>query len=88
MMNSAAPNYGLRNYNDFNTFYLGAASNTSGGSSGSPVLSIEGYAIGLNAGAANKAASSYYFPLDRVARALRRLQVRSIIPTLYIHAGV
>ncbi|RYC61143.1 hypothetical protein CHU98_g5065 [Xylaria longipes] len=69
-----APEYG-EGYSDFNTCYYQANAAASGGSSGSPVVNIDGFAIALQAGGRSDGASTDYFlPLDRPLRALRCIQ--------------
>ncbi|KAG5368498.1 Pro-apoptotic serine protease [Yarrowia sp. C11] len=55
-------------YCDFNTFYMHAT--TSYGTSGSPVINIDGYAVGLQAGGRTYYSTDYFLPLQKVKRAL------------------
>ena len=62
------PNYGIGKYNDFNTFYIQAASGTSGGSSGSPVIDIRRPRGRAQCRRQHRRAVELYLPLDARAR--------------------
>jgi S1-C subfamily serine protease len=75
----AAPLYGLGRYNDFNINYIQAATASTGGSSGSPVININGEVVALNAGGQAKSANAFYLPLAKIILALNTLQTNQNI---------
>jgi len=89
-LNREAPKYGIHRFNDFNTFYIQAASGATGGSSGSPVINEQGKVVALQAGGAFLANTNMFFPLDRIKHALEYIQQNKSIPrgtleTTFLH---
>ncbi|CAH0046332.1 unnamed protein product [Clonostachys solani] len=73
-----APSYS-GSYRDFNTAYYQSNAAACGGSSGSPVVNINGHVLALQAGSRSDGASTDYFlPLHEPLRALGELQAGKI----------
>jgi S1-C subfamily serine protease len=78
-LDRAAPLYGIGRYNDFNINYIQAATASTGGSSGSPVINVNGEVVALNAGSQAKSANAFYLPLEKIILALNTLQAKQNI---------
>ncbi|KAI7827921.1 hypothetical protein BX661DRAFT_163082 [Kickxella alabastrina] len=85
-----APYYGDYRYSDYNTFYIQAPTTSNCGSSGSPVVNIEGHAVAIMAGGSKNTSANYFLPLYRAVYALeyaKRGEVppRGTLQTVFTH---
>ncbi|KAJ2703065.1 hypothetical protein FB645_004057 [Coemansia sp. IMI 203386] len=67
-------------FSDQNIFYIQASSTTNGGSSGSPVVNIEGDAIAMNSAGRTQASASYFISLERAVYALKYIRNGQVPP--------
>ncbi|KAF2435560.1 nuclear serine protease HtrA2/Nma111 [Tothia fuscella] len=77
-LNRNAPSYS--GYRDFNTNYIQGSAMTSGGSSGSPVIDIDGNVVALNAGSFTNASIALFLPLEQPVKALKHILKGEIVP--------
>ncbi|KAF5022687.1 hypothetical protein F66182_5235 [Fusarium sp. NRRL 66182] len=61
-------------YMDYNTCYFQANASAAGGSSGSPVVNVDGHGIALQAGGRTDGSTDYFLPLDGPLRTLKQIQ--------------
>lgn len=81
--NRNAPEY--HGYRDFNINYIQGSAMTSGGSSGSPVVNIDGHAVALNAGSFSNASVAVFLPLEHLCRAFKYLCNEEPVPRGSLH---
>ncbi|KAJ2229303.1 hypothetical protein IWW45_006250 [Coemansia sp. RSA 485] len=67
-------------FSDQNIFYIQASSTTDGGSSGSPVVNIEGDAVAMNSAGRIQASASYFISLERAVYALKYIRNGQVPP--------
>ena len=84
-LNRNAPIYSTP-YSDFNTNYIQGSAMTSGGSSGSPVIGINGHTVALNCGTIG-GSMALFLPLDQPLKTLGHLQRDEKIPRGTIQTG-
>lgn len=77
-LNRNAPTYS--GYRDFNTNYIQGSAMTSGGSSGSPVIDIDGNVVALNAGSFTNASIALFLPLEQPVKALKHVLKKEAVP--------
>ncbi|KAJ2598567.1 hypothetical protein GGF39_002604 [Coemansia sp. RSA 1721] len=79
-------------YVDYNCFYMQASTSAGSGSSGSPVVNIDGKAVAMMAGRKSNSSSSYFVTLHRLVYALEyvgqgEVPPRGTLQAIFVHVA-